>query len=706
MTQTVNVPGLPTPLQFPDGMSQQDMAAAIQKNFPELHREPSLLDKANDLGARFLKNAQGALAEPAAQILSGMVATPVAGLAGLAQGARNIASDTQGMPAADRIRQVENAMTYQPRTTAGKAVSGVVSYPFEKLAQFGDWSGQKTSDFTGSPAAGTVVNTAIQFAPAALFKLRGARGAGAAESGAARAARVEPTITEPPGVAAANARPAVPPNVAAAQEYVARRTSLDWNALSDSVKTRLTDIARDADTLGKLDPASVERQARLESLPVPVKATKGQITRDTAQLNNEGTLAATESGRDLKAVRDAQSPALIANLEVLKGKVRGTGPSAGTATTPEQVGLSVQDAALRAKLKVSQQNVKDLYQKAEATGETQGTVTTRPLAKLIQESPDLQHLGWVDSWLKKADFVTDQTGQATKGLRYKASLKELEDLRQAAVARAMDGGTEGYYAGKVIRAIDEATDGAGGDAYKAARAARKQQALEFEDQGAVARLVENKSRTDRATALENTWRQTVLGGSIEDLDKVKRSLLTGPDEAVRVAGRRAWRDIRAQTIQHIIDESTKSAAVLPDGSPAVSAAKMKQVIDAIGPQKLESIFGQGTVRQLNQILKATQDMRTEPPRIHPGASTMGNLVAFLEKSLGKIPVLGNTATGAVRAAVKLNEMGAAGRETRAAMLSPLDDASTATTNALRGKRNRNALGRAAPSFIPAAERDR
>lgn len=655
---------------------------------------PEWLRKTNEVGGSILKNAAGALSEPAAQIASGFVATPFAGLAGLAQGAKNLVPGWQGMPAADRIRQVENAMTYEPRTTAGKAVSGVVNYPFQKLAQFSDFAGQKTSDATGSPAAGAAVNTAIQFAPSALFKVRGMRGR------AAEAPRVEPTL----GTMGESAKPApIPPNVTAAQNYVASRTSLDWNALSDSVKTRLTDIAKDSDTLGKLDPASVEREARLASLPVPIKATKGQITRDTAQLNNEGTLAATESGRNLKAVRDAQSPALIANLEILKGKVRGAGEAAGTATTPEQVGLSVQDAALRAKLKVSQANVKALYDKADAAGDTQGTVATRPLAKLIQESPDLQHLGWVDTWLKKADFVTTETGAAMKGMRQRASLKELEDLRQAAVARAMDGGTEGYYAGKVIKAIDDATEGAGGEAYKAARAARRQQAMEFEEQGAVAKLVENKSRTDRATALENTWRQTVLGGSIEDLNKVKNSLLTGTDPAVRVAGRRAWRDIRAQTIQHIVDESTKSAAVLPDGSPAVSAAKMKQVIDSIGPQKLESIFGQGTVRQLNQILKATQDLRTEPPRIHPGSSTMGNIVAFLEKSIGKIPVLGNTATGAVRAAVKLNEMGAAGRETRAAMRSPLDEAVSDTGNALRKKYNRNALSRSAPSFIPAAE---
>jgi len=36
MSQTVNFPGVGT-LQFPDGMSQTDMAAAIKKNFPDIH---------------------------------------------------------------------------------------------------------------------------------------------------------------------------------------------------------------------------------------------------------------------------------------------------------------------------------------------------------------------------------------------------------------------------------------------------------------------------------------------------------------------------------------------------------------------------------------------------------------------------------------------------------------------------------------------
>jgi hypothetical protein len=97
--------------------------------------------------------------------------------------------------------------------------------------------------------------------------------------------------------------------------------------------------------------------------------------------------------------------------------------------------------------------------------------------------------------------------------RNSATLAELEEIRKDAVAKAMNGGADKYYAGKVIGAIDDLTQGYGGQMYKKARAARKAQALEFEDQGAVARLVENKdkSRTDRATALEDTWNKTVAG---------------------------------------------------------------------------------------------------------------------------------------------------------------------------------------------------
>lgn len=660
MARRVQVEGVGT-LEFPDDMSDADMANAIDANFPQVKqagaapipagKPPRWLAPALKIAALGTSPDQGS-GEALTHFATSAAGGAVGGLAGL------LGTILPGDPGrgARWTEAVSNALTYRPRTAAGQAATDIVGAPFALLAKGADVAGGAAAKATGSPLVGAGVNTAIQ----ALPMLIGARGA-----------RVP--------------APAATPEVLA-RNFVETRTGLTWDGLSDAVKQRLTQIAGDTETLGKLDPASVERQARLESLPVPIKATRGQITRDTAQLTNEGTLAATETGRPLKAIRDAQSPAIVQNLEVLKGRVRGRGAAAGTAETPEAVGLSLQDAALRAKLKAQQQKVSALYKQAEQAGELQGRASTMPLRQLLIESPDLQHLGYVESWLKKQ--YGSNEGRALRSDdpsltpdRNTATLKELEDLRQAAVARAMDGGTEGYYAGKVMRAIDATTEGMGGNAYKAARAARKAQALEFEDQGAVARLVENKSRTDRATALEDTWQKTVLGGSIEDLQAVRRSLLTGENAATRIAGRRAWRDVRAQTIQYLIDQSTKSAAVLPDGSPPVSAAGMQAALKAIGPQKLETIFGRGTVRQINEIMRATRDLRTEPPRVHPGSSTMGNVVAFLERSLGALPVLGDVAGGTIRTVGKLKEIGRAGREIRDAETSPLTDAEIAAQRA-------------------------
>src|SRR5205814_2169500 len=127
-------------------------------------------------------------------------------------------------------------------------------------------------DVTGSPAVGTVVNTAIQAAPALLApEARGAlASAGRLATGSAEVAATAAPAVSAGALAAATAK---------AQAYVTRVAGLDWDALSDSLKAKLTSIAQSAGELERLDPAAVVREAKLQSLPVPVPATRGQLTR-------------------------------------------------------------------------------------------------------------------------------------------------------------------------------------------------------------------------------------------------------------------------------------------------------------------------------------------------------------------------------------------------------------------------------------------
>jgi len=592
-------------------------------------------------------NLYDAILDPAMAIGSSAVAAPLAGIAGLWTMAGRAAKVTNANPA-DVVEGFQGALTYQPRTKAGQVGASIAAYPFQKLTQGADWLGQQVSDATGSPAAGAGVNAAAQFlAPLAVAK--GVKVAMRPKAGVAPAETPAQTVTPE----------------ARARDYVASTLDLDWNALPGQIQATLTSIAGDARNLAGLDAAAVKRQLQFQSLPKPVPATQGVLTRDPVQLRNEGNVAATDAGRGIRETHLDANQAILDNLEILKGRTRGK------AQTPEQVGISVQDQALRAKLELKKREVSDKYKAAEAAGELQGKVSPARIIQTVRNSPDKTHFGWVESWLKDMEVIkkTD-SGTVTS----KLTLKQLEDLRQAAVARRMDGGTEGYYAGKVIEAIDQTTDGAGGKLYKDARAARKAQALEFEETGAVSRLVENKSRTDRATALEDTWRKTVIGGSIDDLRNVKRSLLTGGNSKTRNAGKQAWRDIRAQTIQHIKDEATKTVAMDARGNPNVTPAAMKRAIDQIGPEKLDEIFGGGTSRQLNNLLEVTRLAKTEPPAIHKGSSTVGNVLSLLERAITKVPVVGDVTVGTAKAVVNLKQAGAASRITKEAQKMPLDDA--------------------------------
>lgn len=98
--------------------------------------------------------------EAALSLGTGAISAPLSGLAGLA-GAALQGPRGQG---ADWVGKTQEALTYQPRTQIGQGITSVVAYPFEKLAQAGDWAGQRTADRFG-PAAGTAVNTAIQSLP-------------------------------------------------------------------------------------------------------------------------------------------------------------------------------------------------------------------------------------------------------------------------------------------------------------------------------------------------------------------------------------------------------------------------------------------------------------------------------------------------------------------------------------------------------------
>lgn len=136
MTQNVQVPGVGT-IQFPDGMSQQDMAAAIQKNFPQIHNQQQVKqwttdaqDSANPLvpAGAALTDTGRALKQLFALGVGAQNGTSMANYTGAK--AQNDAADAREQPARDAFQKnhpSEYAGIYAPTSVLSMAPLGEVA---------------------------------------------------------------------------------------------------------------------------------------------------------------------------------------------------------------------------------------------------------------------------------------------------------------------------------------------------------------------------------------------------------------------------------------------------------------------------------------------------------------------------------------------------------------------------------------------------
>lgn len=207
MPQIVEVPGFGD-VEFPDGMSDEQIAAAIKANMqpaaPAKPAGPPIPPPRGTMplgmtpqaagasmfmpqGMGNLMDAAGVTAEAkpsdviamgpevALQGATGLLGTAVGGLAGIGQGLLNKVG-VGTTPAADRVQQVQQAMTYQPKTAGGQLLSKTASIPGEIWGAGTNKVGEVVSDVTGLPSLGAGIKTLGDIAPALIPALAASRG--------------------------------------------------------------------------------------------------------------------------------------------------------------------------------------------------------------------------------------------------------------------------------------------------------------------------------------------------------------------------------------------------------------------------------------------------------------------------------------------------------------------------------------------------
>jgi hypothetical protein len=376
-------------------------------------------------------------------------------------------------------------------------------------------------------------------------------------------------------------------------------------------------------------PVEAVRRETAAQMPVPFVGksglTKGQATRDFSQLQFERETAKLgDLGEPLRERYAQQTGTFIDNFDAL---IDLNQPITRTA---REVGASV-DEAVRTRAEVQRKKIREAYDAARAQGELETPVRLQRLADALDEvrtaegvSPNIkaarqeaQRLGMIDE-LDSGELV---------GLE--ATINDAETLRQYInkVTNWTDP-RESHFAKGIIRAIDDATDGLGGELYKEARALRARYADEFENVGLTAKLLGTKGKSsERAIALQDVFDKVIRLSSIEEMNKVRKTLLNaGPK------GRQAWFDLKASAIRYIRDNALQEGTD-QKGQRLISPAKLNKVVrqwDEAG--KLDSLFGKREAQQLRDLAELANDILTAPP----GAVNFSNTSSALRNALDQI----------------------------------------------------------------------
>lgn len=545
---------------------------------------PTVGDKALGAGEAALSTVTG---------LTGGLAGQWKGLAtGLAD---EMKARAEGKPTAGIVdkamQQGAEDWTYQPRTQTGQ----------EYTQATGDFMARNLMPFAGSPELLGAAAQAAKPARAAVADATRAGGSVAADAARSAGAKVSETaarVTEP-------VRQTV-------NDLLGRDTEATPTAgTQGSVGSAGTDLSRQ-----RIETAS--------SMPVPIELTKGQATRDFAQLRFE-----QESAKDPNAGAPLRERLADQNQRILQNFDAWVDASGAQAPDLRATGALVDEALVKQAAR-DKAEIRVAYKNAEKAGETLAPIDTSPVVKVLNDSVSAEStapvLKAVRAELVRLGGAADDAGTLTA---QKMTLGDMEQLRKFINKITGIDPTNQKFAADIKTAIDASTDGQGGQLYQQARALRQRYAQNYENRATISKLLSDRKGTaDRAVALEDVFAHSILKGSLDDVRNLRRVLQRSGEQ-----GQQAWRELQGQTMNWLKNEATKGVANDERGNRIVSAAALDRAIRSLDHDgRLDFIFGRrgaASIRDLNDLAKY---VHTVPPGSVNTSNTASVLLAALTEA--------------------------------------------------------------------------
>jgi hypothetical protein len=346
-----------------------------------------------------------------------------------------------------------------------------------------------------------------------------------------------------------------------------------------------------------------------------VPLTKGELTQDLAQQRFESKIGTTEAGRPLAEFKEQQQADIRNRFDEMSGE---TGAQYADTQGYLNVGKIVDKALVKA-YEGKKRAVDAAYEAARSSGETKQLVPYSQLSAYIaQQDPTTR-----SKLAPVLDSVADQLKMQDPGSTGMISIDGLDSIYKAINKVAQPGTPNAEYGRELKKLIDASTEGAGGDLYRTARNLRKQVGKEFDDVYRVSKLLGTRAGyADRAVALDDVFKFTVLDGSLDELRNVGLVLKKNGAE-----GRQAWAELQGQTVQYLKDIATKGE------TQNVQFNQLRNTINALDKEgKLEYLFGKRGREQVIDLRDVVQDALVKKP----GAANYSNTASFVEDTLKKL----------------------------------------------------------------------
>ena len=362
------------------------------------------------------------------------------------------------------------------------------------------------------------------------------------------------------------------------------------------------------------------RAERAQRQGIPL--TKGEQTQSLAQQQLE---------QDLLKSNKPQLVAPLTNLKQQQQEAIGrqfqrlTEATGSTVADVDPIYLrdvgKIVDAPLMAEYQKSINNYRSKYNAADNAGETLQEVPYQSLVDYINQQTPTTRTSLAPILQDTLEQLRINDPDGTGNI----SIRALEDVYQNIGKKAQPGTPNSTYGKDLKGLIDETTEGAGGDLYKEARAARRQFAKEFEDVAAVAKLVGSKGE-DRLVRLSSVFDNVVLGSSKEDVQHITSLLKrAGPE------GQQAINELKGQTVQWLKGQATGVNGVTKFDNFRKAVDKLER------EDKLTELFGKDGREQILDLRDTVKDAMVKQPGAVNYSNTASALMRGLENIALRVP---------------------------------------------------------------------